>query len=102
MVLSMDGFEVETAYGGHEGVDAALHFNPDIILLDIGMPRLDGYDTCRRIREQSGAHPPRIVAVTGWGQENDRRRVKEAGFDGHLVKPVPVSAVLALLATVPR
>ncbi len=102
MVLRIDGFEVETAYGGHEGIDAALRFNPDIILLDIGMPRLDGYGTCRRIRELSGARPPRIVAVTGWGQENDRRRVKEAGFDGHLVKPVPVSAVLALLATVPR
>jgi CheY-like chemotaxis protein len=73
-----------------------------VILLDIGMPKLNGYDACRRIREQPWGREPFIVALTGWGQDEDRRRSQEAGFDLHLVKPVPpdrLEQALAGLAT---
>jgi CheY-like chemotaxis protein len=63
-------------------------FEPDIVLLDIGMPGLDGYEVARRLRRQARERPLRIVAVTGWGQDADRQRSQEAGFDLHLVKPV--------------
>ena len=76
----------------------AEQFAPDVILLDIGMPRLNGYDACRRIREQPGGKDAVIVALTGWGQEEDKRRSQEAGFSGHLVKPVEPAALEKLLA----
>jgi two-component system CheB/CheR fusion protein len=66
----------------------AVEFRPDVVLLDIGMPGLDGYEVARRLRALKPAHPMRIVAITGWGQEADRSRSREAGFDVHLVKPV--------------
>ena len=71
---------------------------PTCILLDIGMPRLNGYDTCRRIREQPWGKNVVLVALTGWGQEEDRRRSQEAGFNEHLVKPVEPAALEKLLA----
>ncbi len=98
MMLAIDGNHVETAYDGLQAVEAAARFRPDVILLDIGMPRLDGYGACRRIREQSGMEGPRIYAMTGWDQEGDRRESQEAGFDGHLVKPIDPTALLELLA----
>lgn len=98
MMLARDGNQVETAYDGLQAVEAAARFRPDVILLDIGMPRLDGYAACRRIREQSGAEGPLIYAMTGWGQEGDHRESQEAGFDGHLVKPIDPTALLKLLA----
>jgi PAS domain S-box-containing protein len=98
MMLAGDGNQVETAYDGLQAVEAAARFRPDVILLDIGMPMLDGYGACRRIREHSGAKRPLIYAVSGWGQEGDRRASQEAGFDGHLVKPIDPSALLELLA----
>ncbi len=67
---------------------AAEQFRPEIILMDVGMPRMNGYEAARRIREQPGGRPAVIIALTGWGQEGDRVLSREAGCDGHLVKPV--------------
>ena len=69
-----------------------------MILLDIGMPKLNGYEACRRIRTEGWSGDVLIVAVTGWGQESDRQRSREAGFDRHLVKPVEIDALEAVLA----
>jgi CheY-like chemotaxis protein len=98
MMLSLIGHEVRTARDGLAGVEAASEFRPDVILLDIGMPRLNGYDACRRIRELPGGKEAVIVALSGWGQEEDKRRSREAGFDGHLVKPAEPAALEKLLA----
>jgi CheY-like chemotaxis protein len=98
MMLKLMGHEVRTAHDGLEGVEAAAAFRPDVILLDIGMPRLNGYETCRRIREQPWGKDVAVVALTGWGQEEDRRRSEEAGFDAHLVKPVDPAGLERLLA----
>ncbi len=98
MLLTLMGHEVDTAYDGLEAVGQAQTFRADVILLDIGMPRLNGYEAARRIREQHGQRSPRLVALTGWGQEQDRRRSEEAGFDAHLVKPVDTAALTKLLA----
>jgi PAS domain S-box-containing protein len=97
-LLRLMGSEVRTAHDGLEGVEAAAAYRPDMILLDIGMPRLNGYDACRRIREQPWGKGIRIVAVTGWGQDEDKRRSQEAGFDRHLVKPVGPVVLEKLLA----
>jgi CheY-like chemotaxis protein len=88
MVLDVMGHETRLANDGLEAVRIAQEFQPDIVLLDIGMPRLNGYEACRKIREQAWATAVIIIAVTGWGQDDDRRRSKEAGFDLHLVKPL--------------
>ena len=98
MMLEVMGNETRIAYDGQEGVDVARVWRPDLILLDIGLPKLNGYEACRRIRAQPGGEGAVIIAVTGWGQEEDRRRSKEAGFDHHLVKPVdPVTLTKLLL-----
>ena len=73
-------------------------FRPELIVLDIGLPKLNGYDACRRIREKPWAKDIMIVAATGWGQEEDRRRSHDAGFDHHLVKPVDAAEVVGLMA----
>ncbi len=98
MLLELTGYRVETARDGLEAVAAAERFRPHLILLDIGMPRLDGYGACRRIREQPWGKDLRIVALTGWGQDDARRKSRETGFDGHLVKPVDPAALRRLLA----
>ncbi len=87
-MLKMMGNDTRTAYDGQEGVDLAAEFRPDVMLLDIGLPKLNGYEACRRIREQSWGKDVVMIAVTGWGQDEDRRRSRDAGFDLHLVKPV--------------
>ncbi|HYG62706.1 MAG TPA: ATP-binding protein [Thermoanaerobaculia bacterium] len=97
MLLEISGHEVRTAYDGLEAIDAAAEFRPDIVLMDVGMPKLNGYDAARRIRAEPWGERMLLVAVTGWGQEEDRRRTTEAGFDGHLVKPVDFGAVTKLL-----
>ncbi|MGE5526559.1 MAG: PAS domain S-box protein [Rhodospirillaceae bacterium] len=99
-VLQLDGNEVETAFDGDEAIDRAAAWRPDVVLLDIGLPRKNGYEVCRAIRAQSWARNTIIIAVTGWGQDEDRRKSSEAGFDGHLVKPVSQDALLRMLATV--
>jgi PAS domain S-box-containing protein len=98
MVLKLMGYETQTVFDGLSAVKAAESFHPDMVLLDIGMPQLNGYEACRRIRNQVAAGRPIIVAVTGWGQQDDRRRSTEAGFDHHLVKPLDPRELERLLA----
>ncbi len=98
MLLELMGQDIQTAHDGLAAVEAAEQFRPDMILLDIGLPKLNGYDACRRIREQPWSRGMEIVALTGWGQEDDLRRSKEAGFDDHLVKPVGLAILEKLLA----
>ena len=98
MLLKIMGHETQTAHDGLEAVAVAETFKPDVILMDIGMPKLNGYDACRRIREQPWGRNVVIVAQTGWGQEEDRQKSKDAGFNGHLVKPVEHVALMKLLA----
>ena len=98
ILLRIMGHETFTAHDGLEAVEATAKYRPDVVLLDIGLPRLNGYDACRRIREQAGSTPPVLIALTGWGQEDDRRRSKEAGFNFHMVKPVDPAALEKLLA----
>jgi len=97
-MLKLFGHEVCIAYDGQEAVEMAERFQPDLALLDIGMPRLNGYDAARRIRSQPRGHEIRIVALTGWGQPEDKRRSQSAGFDEHLVKPVDPATLGRLLA----
>ncbi len=98
MLLRLEGSEVRIAYDGIEAVDAAKNFEPAVILLDIGLPRLNGYEAARRIRENAAAGgQPILIALTGWGQDEDKRRSKEAGFDHHMVKPVDPDVLAKLL-----
>jgi len=87
-----------TAHDGASGLAAMESFHPDIVFMDIGMPGLDGYEVCRRIRQMPSQQHVVLVAVTGWGQAQDKRRAIEAGFDAHLTKPVDPDAVAQLLA----
>jgi CheY-like chemotaxis protein len=93
LLLGAAGHLVQLAYDGESAVAAAETFRPDAVLLDLGMPSLNGYDVCRRIRAQPWGAAMTIVALTGWGQQEDRRRTAEAGFDAHLVKPVEPQAL---------
>jgi CheY-like chemotaxis protein len=99
ILLEILGNEVHTAHDGREAVDTATTLQPDLALLDIGMPRLNGYEACRRIREQPWAKRTVLVALTGWGQSEDVRRSEQAGFDFHLVKPVEPATLEKLLAS---
>jgi signal transduction histidine kinase/CheY-like chemotaxis protein len=87
-LLNLTGYETDTAQDGLQAMEAAGRFRPDVILLDIGLPKLNGYDVAREIREQPWGKDMVLVALTGWGQEEDRRRAQEAGFNHHLTKPV--------------
>jgi CheY-like chemotaxis protein len=98
MMLNIMGNETQIAHDGVEALDVAAAFQPDVVLLDIGLPRLNGYDVCRRLRAQPYGKNMLVVAVTGWGQEEDRRQSHEAGFDKHLVKPVDPEQLIAFLA----
>ena len=87
-LLTFSGHETCTANDGLAAVDAAANLQPDVIFMDIGLPVLNGYEAARRIRELQCDKKPVLVALTGWGQDADRRRSERAGFDAHLVKPV--------------
>jgi CheY-like chemotaxis protein len=90
-MLRLLGNETKTANDGVEAVAEAERFRPEVILMDVGMPRLNGLDATRRIREQPWGQAMTIIALTGWGQDKDRERSREAGCDGHLVKPVDIA-----------
>jgi CheY-like chemotaxis protein len=98
MLLRMMGHETRTAYDGLEAVQTAAAFQPNVVLLDIGLPKMNGYEAARRIRSEPWGGNVTLVALTGWGQEEDKRRSLEAGFDHHLTKPVDPAALAKLLA----
>jgi CheY-like chemotaxis protein len=97
-LLEITGNKTQTAHDGLQALEAAEKFRPDVVLLDIGLPRLNGYDACRQIREQAWSKGMVLVALTGWGQDEDRRKSEEAGFDYHLIKPVDYAVLMKLLA----
>jgi two-component system CheB/CheR fusion protein len=97
-LLRRRGHETHVARDGIEGLEQARVRRPDVVLLDIGLPGLDGYEVARRLREHAGAAGTLLVALSGYGQEADRRRARDAGFDHHLVKPVKLSELERVLA----
>ena len=101
MILKLEGYEVQVAFDGVSGIEAVRSFRPSAILMDIGLPGLDGYEVARRIRQdpELNAGVELLSAITGYAEAEARRRSREAGFDHHLVKPVDPEAVLALLAS---
>jgi CheY-like chemotaxis protein len=98
MLLKANGSEAITAHDGLAAVAAAEEFRPDVVLLDLGLPGIDGYEVARRIREQPWANEVVLVALTGWDREEDKLRLKEANFNFHMVKPVEHPAIEKLLA----
>jgi CheY-like chemotaxis protein len=101
-LLSLSGHEVQIAHDGHAAVRLALRFRPEFIFLDLGMPGLDGFAVAQRLRAEPGFDTVRIIAVTGYGTEQDRRRCLEAGFDQHYLKPVDPKFLESLLGNVWR
>jgi PAS domain S-box-containing protein len=99
MILRHLGADVRVARDGDEALEAFAAYAPAVVLLDIGMPGMDGYEVARRMRALNPGRPSALVALTGWGQEEDRRRAREAGFDHHLVKPAELHDIQALLAS---
>ena len=97
MLVELLGHEVKTAFDGVEALELASGFHPDVVLLDLGMPRMDGYEACRRLRAQPWSAGTTVFAITGWGREDDRRKTQQAGFDGHLVKPVAPDVIARTL-----
>ncbi|HYC43846.1 MAG TPA: ATP-binding protein [Burkholderiales bacterium] len=98
-LLRMQGHEVRTAHDGLQAVEEMTRFRADAAILDIGMPKMNGYTVAKRIREICDERQPLLIAVTGWGQDEDRHRSRAAGFDHHLVKPVDPAALCTLLGT---
>jgi CheY-like chemotaxis protein len=98
LFFELEGFNVRKAYDGLQGVQAAREMKPDVIFLDLGMPRMDGYAAAREIRSGPDGRTAVLVALTGWGEDDDRQKTLDAGFNHHLVKPVEPSMLRALLA----
>ncbi len=101
-LLANAGCRVRTVFSGHDAIAATADFHPEVVLLDLGMPDLSGLDTCARLRHAPGGRDLFIAAITGWGQDEDRRRTQSAGFDAHLVKPVAPDDLLQVIATARR
>ncbi len=99
LLLRLQGQEVQVAFDGSNALATAATFRPQIIFLDIGMPGMDGYEVARRLRREPNMEKVTLVALTGWGQEEDRRRSQDAGFDLHIVKPVEPEALQELFAS---
>ncbi len=97
-ILRVKGNEVRTARDGLEAVAVVAEFQPDLVLLDIGMPKLNGYDAARRIRDEHPGRKIMLVAITGWGEQQDFDRSRKAGFDDHLIKPIDPALLDELLA----
>jgi len=97
VLLGRMGLEIQVADGGPAALEMLAAFDPEVIFLDIGMPVMDGYEVVRRIRDEAGGRDRLVIALTGWGQEEDRRKSREAGFDYHLTKPVDLAQLQSLL-----
>jgi CheY-like chemotaxis protein len=97
MLLRLQGHEVRVAHDGPSALELATSYHPDMVFLDIGMPGMDGYEVARRLRQQPGLENTVLAALSGWRQQEDRRRSKEAGFNHHLVKPLEPKALDELL-----
>jgi DNA-binding response OmpR family regulator len=97
-LLTHDGHVVKTAGDGSRAVEVAAEFDPDVIVLDIGMPGLNGYEVARRLRDAGSERRPLLIALSGLGQAEDKARAVDAGFDHHFTKPVDINALLAILA----
>jgi CheY-like chemotaxis protein len=87
------GYLAATAYNGEDGIREAARFAPDVIVMDLAMPGIDGYEAARRIRQSPGGKSMLLIALTGWGQEGTRRKALEAGFDFHAVKPADIEVL---------
>jgi CheY-like chemotaxis protein/anti-sigma regulatory factor (Ser/Thr protein kinase) len=98
MMLEDIGHQFEAVHDGREALDAAMDYGPDVILLDIGLPGMDGYEVCRAFRSQARFQNTPIIAQTGWGQERDKELASEAGFNFHLTKPVPLGQLQKVFA----
>ena len=98
LLLGLAGHETHAAFDGEEAIERAEEVRPDVILLDLGLPKLSGYDVCRQIRERPWGNQVTVIALTGWGQDADRRKTRDAGFDHHIVKPIEHSRLMELLA----
>ena len=99
MLLRMLGHEVATANDGENALGVAEQFRPDVAILDIGLPKVNGYDLAKQIREKPWGRDIVLVALTGWGQEEHRRRSAESGFNHHLTKPVELEVLQEILST---
>ena len=97
-LLELDGYDVLLSLSGSEAVETVTAEPPDVVLLDIGLPGMDGYEVARRITTALGDRAPRLVAITGYSREEDRERARAAGFAAHLVKPVDFQALRRIIA----
>ena len=97
MLLTLSGHQVRSAKDGLQALHVAGEFMPDVVLLDIGLPLMDGYEVARRLRQMPGTAGALLVALTGYGQQGDRERGKDAGFDGHMLKPVDPHALARMI-----
>jgi CheY-like chemotaxis protein len=97
MLLRAEGHEARTAFSSEGALEALQTWRPDVVLLDIGLPQMDGYEVARRMRAYPAGESAVLIAVTGWGQPEDRRRSMEAGFDFHVTKPVEINVIRGLL-----
>ena len=102
MLLRFQGADVHIVDNGPTALEALTTYGPSVVLLDIGMPGMDGYELARRMRQQQGGEDVTLIALTGWGQEQDRRLSKEAGIDYHLIKPVDWESLVSLLTSLAR
>lgn len=96
-LLELRGHEARAVYGGEPALEAGAEMRPDVVLLDLGMPGVDGFETARRLRSEDWGRELALIALTGWGQDSDRSKTRDTGFDHHLVKPVDLPSLEALL-----
>jgi len=96
-LLQMEGHTVALAFGGQSALDQVVHLKPEVVILDIGLPDVSGYDVARKLRADASSSAPLLVALTGYGREQDRQAVMEAGFDHHLVKPANPATLMEIL-----
>jgi CheY-like chemotaxis protein len=101
LLLRLDGHEVRLAHDGEAALEEARSFKPDVVFLDLNLPKMDGYEVARRLRKEPAMSGMALVAITGYGHEEERRRTREAGFHSHLLKPVDFDTLRELLSSLP-